>query len=246
MKNSEIYDAVSEAVGKTIDHFLKDDPYYSIIPYLYDGEIDATCPFFEDNRITVSDTLSSEDLKTMSYLAQRYRSRVAYNPKNIDYYMRALGHIDYSQSAMDMVCFPKAECGQLANTIKFQEWLALPASEQCDYIISNTILVEPSVSNTVFNDLHKRHGEYKYLYPATLTTKVSVFGGMHSETRATIGVSIDAPKSEILAFTQIESFIYASQTVALEGEFEVEGFPSIFTETDYTYDVTNIATEFIA
>jgi hypothetical protein len=131
--------------------------YYFIAPYLSKSRINVDCPFFDDNRITLTNrkgvTLGgiypdyildeditsypdsidsvgmlnklSEDLKTMTYLSTFQRSRVAYNPKNIDFYLRTLGHITYSESAVNVVCFNEGSCGDENGQITFEEWKSL-------------------------------------------------------------------------------------------------------------------------
>ena len=124
-KNKDVLDALSEAIQETINHFLITDPHYNIAPYFYDGEIGTDCTFFADNRITLAEFNSSDDLKTISYLAPFYRNRIAYNPKNMDFYLRCIGHLSYSESAMDIVCYDKSTCGEEANSILYKDWLLL-------------------------------------------------------------------------------------------------------------------------
>ena len=68
---------------------------------------------------------SSEDLKTISHLAPFQRNRVAYNPKNIDYYLRTLGNIPYNESAIDILCFEGGQCGNENKNIPYEEWILL-------------------------------------------------------------------------------------------------------------------------
>lgn len=134
-KNSDIYDAISEAIDATVAHFVKEDPYYYIAPYLSQMEIGKDCPFFADNRITLIDTdIASEDLKTMSYLATFYRDKIAYSPKNIDYYLRALGHLSHNESGMDIVCYENVNCTDpLITEIPYSEWLLLDGEYTTTY-----------------------------------------------------------------------------------------------------------------
>ena len=160
MKNNEVLDALSEAIENTINNFIDRDVYYFIAPYLSKKPIGMDCPFFGDNRISLTaeiEVLSGDDmypsisgypsnllypslglvgtapkqytddeLRTISYLAPLQRSRVAYNPKNIDYYLRTLGNIKYSESAMNILCFNGGECGNENENITYEEWLLLP------------------------------------------------------------------------------------------------------------------------
>lgn len=126
-KNNETLNAVSEALKKTIDHFLSADPFYYFAPYFFDGGIDKQCPFFRDNRVTLPlAQLSSSDLKTISYLAPFYRNRVAYNPKNIDYYLRATGWMKYDDTAMDIIVYRENMCGDPSGEIMYQKYLKNP------------------------------------------------------------------------------------------------------------------------
>lgn len=126
MKNNEIADALSEIIEATINHFIDTDVYYYIAPYLSQKEIDKTCPFFADNRITLPDhEISSDDLKTIAYLSVFFRNRVAYNPKFIDHYLRSMGHIPYNENAMDIVCFEKTACGSETKNILYSEWVKI-------------------------------------------------------------------------------------------------------------------------
>jgi len=127
MKNNIVLDAISEAIEETIKHFIDIDVYYHIAPYLSTEIVDASCPFFADNRITIDEnSTNSDDLKTISYLAPFQRSRVAYNPKNIDYYLRTLGHIKHSETASNILCFMDGECGNENRNITYEEWLKIP------------------------------------------------------------------------------------------------------------------------
>jgi len=133
-KNSELYDAVAEAIDQTILHFMVQDPYYYIAPFFSAQEISKKCPFFVDNRITLPEfDISSDDLKTMSYLAPFYRNRIAYNPKNIDNYLKALGHLKHDESGMDIICYESIDCeNPLTTYITYEEWLSLEG----DYVIT--------------------------------------------------------------------------------------------------------------
>ncbi len=135
MKNNDVLDALSEAIEKTILNFIDTDVYYFIAPYLSRKEISLDCPFFKDNRVSIQsevgfpDTLTdkqiSDNLKTISWLSLFQRNRVAYNPKNIDYYLRTLGYIKYNESAMDILCFEDGECGNENKNITYEEWLSI-------------------------------------------------------------------------------------------------------------------------
>jgi len=106
MANYKVRNELRKILSETVEQTLSTDPYYYIAPYLYKGEIDKDCPFFKDNNITLpSKLLASEDLKTIAYLAKFYRNRLAYDPRNIDRYMWATGHIPYSKSSYDILCF---------------------------------------------------------------------------------------------------------------------------------------------
>lgn len=156
MKNNEILDALSEAIENTIAKYIDTDVYYHIAPHLSSKEITKDCPFFEDNRITLSEEIfdienntttypsedlypsedeypidvifrdyTSEELKTISYLGLFQRNRVAYNPKNIDFYLRTLGYLGYSESMMNILCFSGGECGSETENINYEEWKLL-------------------------------------------------------------------------------------------------------------------------
>ena len=106
MLNRDERNAVREALDLAVTHFLNEDPYYYVAPFLSEKEITKNCPFFENNGISLPPkVLTSEDLKTISYLAPFYRNRLAYDPKNIDRYLWATGHLDYSVSSFDLLCF---------------------------------------------------------------------------------------------------------------------------------------------
>ena len=67
--------------------YLETNPYYNFCPSLYDGEIDSSCPFFARNNIDLDiDNLSSEDLKTISYLAVFNKERFEYSEQFKDNY----------------------------------------------------------------------------------------------------------------------------------------------------------------
>lgn len=106
MPNYDVRNELRKILSETTEETLAVDPYYYIAPYLHKGHIDKNCPFFKDNDITLpSKHMDSEDLKTISYLSKFYRSRLAYDPKNIDRYMWATGHIPYTKSSYDILCF---------------------------------------------------------------------------------------------------------------------------------------------
>jgi len=150
LKNDDIYDALTEVINSTVEHFLGGDPYYPIAPYLCSGEIDSTCPFFDDNRITLSEKgLSSDELKTISHLSTFYRNRVAYNPVNIDRYLQVLGHITYSQSSMDILCFHQSSCGDVEGAITYEEWKNLPYPEFAFGSVHYSLLIDTEVQTTI-------------------------------------------------------------------------------------------------
>lgn len=106
MPNYEVRNELRKILSEAVEETLSVDPYYYIAPYLHKGVIDKNCPFFKDNNITLpSKYIDSEDLKTISYLAKFYRNRLAYDPRNIDRYMWATGHIPYTKSSYDILCF---------------------------------------------------------------------------------------------------------------------------------------------
>ncbi len=55
MKNDVVLDALSEAIEATINQFINKDVYYFIAPYLSSNQVNSDCPFFEDNRITLTE-----------------------------------------------------------------------------------------------------------------------------------------------------------------------------------------------
>lgn len=57
-------------------------------------------------------------------------------------------------------------------------------AEKCDFIVSNTIQIEPALYSVVSHDLHKRHGKYTYLYPNTITIASNLFIGIVTESEA--------------------------------------------------------------
>lgn len=70
--------------------YLETNPYYNFCPSLYDGEIDDSCPFFENNIDLNIKGLSSEDLKTISYLAIFNKERFAYSNQFIENYEKLI------------------------------------------------------------------------------------------------------------------------------------------------------------
>jgi len=45
-------------------------------------------------------------------------------------------------------------------------------SDKCEYIVSNTISIDPTMASIVINDLNKRHGKYTYQYPRDISASV--------------------------------------------------------------------------
>ncbi|MGW8169629.1 MAG: hypothetical protein ACWGHH_06460 [Sulfurovaceae bacterium] len=138
-KNNEILEAVSEHLKATLDYFKNIDVYYYIAPYLFRGDIDAACPYFQDNRITLNQSIqyTSDELKSISYLAKMYRNKIAYSPKNIDYYLQAIGYVKFNESAIDILCFETLDCATHTGEITYQEWLLLDDDYRTHYEASN-------------------------------------------------------------------------------------------------------------
>ena len=64
-------------------------------------------------------------------------------------------------------------------------------AEKCDYIVSNTIVIDQAFRRVIANDLHKRHGRYTYLYPTSIKTGMNMSIAMVTESVATM--STDTP-----------------------------------------------------
>lgn len=134
-KNDDVRTALSSILQETLEHFAKIDMFYYIAPYLHDGDINKEHPYFKNQRITLADiNYTSDELKTIAYLAPQYRSRIAYNPANINKYLHCIGHLPQIQRGMDILCYEAIQCNDsFVNYITFEEWLLLPNDYIIDY-----------------------------------------------------------------------------------------------------------------
>ena len=146
----------------------KQDPYQDVIPSLSREDVKGITTYFRDNRITLKEDLelSEGELKTISYLAEFYRKRVAYNPMAINMYLATLGYCGWNDKPVKVVCYKKGMYDTEEGRISFDEWKELSDDEKKEYVTTNDLYVyDIDVALIVHNDLFLRHGKYKFNYP---------------------------------------------------------------------------------
>ncbi len=183
---------VIDAYDKAIDEYLDYDVYKTIFPILSTAEIDGDNPFFLSNNITLSrKDLSSDEFKTISYLAIWEKEKIKYNPKRIIQYMRMLGYTIEDEDVFTIVLedshssLTKEECDRYAiitevndpnnNSMAFEDYLEyLQSFEAYDRIhcrvgvncptvqkVSNSIGAIATLPNIDGLDFYKLEGNMK-------------------------------------------------------------------------------------
>jgi len=134
----KIRDGLDIAIGETIDYFLTFNAFDSFAPYLSNKKMTHEHPFFNQIRVYPKGSFTSEEYKTMSHLSKFYRSRIAYNPKNIDNFFWSIGEAQRGERTFDMMA-----CNPLDTTdqITIEEYLLL------DEKISMIIFTNIEISN---------------------------------------------------------------------------------------------------
>lgn len=173
-KGDDILDAISEALEQTMNHFLDVDYYRQFAPWLFTGTITNTDRYFSDFRITAPSNYSSDELKTLAWLAMFHKKRIAYNPKHFDYYLHALNRLSYSSSAITHRAWHKQSCPSQANSITFEEYLLLDPQLQCNYVHTGHISVNSNYEDILKSDIYNQVGmwEFKAFHPSYTEVKV--------------------------------------------------------------------------
>ena len=152
-KNKQV-DSVRDAIDETIDSLINDDAYLSLYPILSPSSIDIGNEFFGRNDITpnVIAEMTSEELKTASYLAEFYKEKVTHNVGDIDRYLWFLGY-EHSGVAAEILCQDvETEYFDEPTSITFQEYLALQDGEYYISFVRVGINVEqPSIIDVKIN-----------------------------------------------------------------------------------------------
>ena len=129
-------DNVSDKIDETIDHYISDDIFIKIFPILSPKEMTRNDDFFKINNITPNreKNFSSDELKTISYMANYYKEKVKYSVGEIERYLKFIGY-DLSERATDIVCIEKDGDYEplLETNISFQTYLTLPNEDFREY-----------------------------------------------------------------------------------------------------------------
>lgn len=113
--------SVIDKYDNTIDLYLDYDVYNFLYPILSPNAIDFDNDFFSSNSISVREGFTSDEYKTISYLAQWEKEKIKYNPKRIVNYFNLLGYPVRSEDVFTLVIpqeasnFEKADCDILAR-----------------------------------------------------------------------------------------------------------------------------------
>ena len=112
------------------------DPYFNYAPWIWgvNKECNQTpfnyvikdSPFFDGFEAIDTIMYTNEELRTISWLSSRHIKRIAYNPKNIDYYFQSLGLLGYDESSFDIICQGINCPCSIDQDITFSEWHTLP------------------------------------------------------------------------------------------------------------------------
>ena len=124
---NENLDKVNNYINKTIDKGIKYDYLLNVFPILSKLEIDYDSKFFELNKITPNGlNFSSDEFKTMSYLAPFYKEKVKYNVKEIVRYLKFIGY-DVDDEDVTLMCLDKEKpySDNDDDYITFEEYLKL-------------------------------------------------------------------------------------------------------------------------
>lgn len=185
-------DNIINAYDKTIDTYLDYDVYYTLFPILSTKEVQYDNPFFLSNNITLSrEDLSSDEYKTISYLAIWEKEKIKYNPKRIINYARMLGYTIDSKDVFTIVLDDKysslteKQCDNFAisieigdsdeNGMAFEDYLeylqrfedydriATRVGVNCPIIqrITNSIFSKATIAPADGFDYYKLEGNFK-------------------------------------------------------------------------------------
>lgn len=185
-------DNIINAYDKTIDTYLDYDVYYTLFPILSTKEVQYDNPFFLSNNITLSrEDLSSDEYKTISYLAIWEKEKIKYNPKRIINYARMLGYTIDSKDVFTIVLddkyssLTKKQCDNFAisieigdsdeNGMAFEDYLeylqrfedydriATRVGVNCPIIqrITNSIFSKATIAPADGFDYYKLEGNFK-------------------------------------------------------------------------------------
>lgn len=129
-------DKVSDKIDETIDYHIGDDVFLKILPILSSKDLLITSDFFDINKITPNSakSFSSDELKTISYMAKFYKEKVKYSVGEIERYLTFLGY-DLEERATDIVCVRKdgEYKADLDTNIEYQTYLNLATQDYLQY-----------------------------------------------------------------------------------------------------------------
>ena len=153
---SKISDGVVDAIDQSIDFLIPENQYDYLMPIFSKNDIDIYSDFFKTNFITPNANagLSSDELKTISYMAKFWKEKSRYNIYNINRYLSFIGYNDNDNgSFIDVIC-TKISSGYGINSgiISFEEFLGLDDEDYYKLSISIGLSIERSVDG--FTDMH--------------------------------------------------------------------------------------------
>jgi len=117
-------DFILDTGAKVIKEFVDVDIFRKIMPILSKGDITIDEDFLKINKISPNrnKNFSSEELKTISYLAPFWKEKIQYNVNDINRYLWFLGY-DFDNNPVDLVALNKYDIK--SNSISYTEYLKL-------------------------------------------------------------------------------------------------------------------------
>jgi len=123
---NDVVDATNENINTTIDKFIDDETYRDLLPALTYSETKRDSVFFQRYDITPANGLTSDEYKTISYLAQFYKEKIKYSVNNIQRYLEFLGW-QPSRQICTIMCLEEGKpyYGDIEDCISFEDYLKL-------------------------------------------------------------------------------------------------------------------------
>jgi hypothetical protein len=156
-KNQKL-DETNSLINETIDKYIDDDAYYDTFPILSKQEIKSDNPYFKKHDITVAKGLTSEEYKTISYLAPFYKEKVKYSVNNIERYLKFLGH-KVDKQVCTIMCLHKDApyYGDMDDCITFEEYLKLNYFDGFQVTIKSEFPKHETLNNEIVSEFKNQY-----------------------------------------------------------------------------------------
>ena len=152
---NDIVDSVNNFINSTINNFIDDDTYFITVPILSNKEITQSNAYFKNSNITPEAGLTSDEYKTISYIAPFYKEKVKYSVNNIDKYLKMIGY-ELEEQVATILCLDrdKEYNDQIEeNYITLEEYFKLDYVNEFNHTIISNIKQYKSILSIVKTDI---------------------------------------------------------------------------------------------